>query len=81
MLNCKSAKSLPQVKSLFASLALVSLTLTNAYAQQMSAGNSAVTVANTPLIPRAALFGNPVKAGAQISPNGKWLSWLAPVNG
>ncbi|MBH9551993.1 S9 family peptidase [Inhella gelatinilytica] len=35
----------------------------------------------TPLIPRAALFGNPVKAGAQLSPNGQWLSWLAPVNG
>lgn len=34
-----------------------------------------------PLIPRQALFGNPVKAGAQISPDGKTLSWLAPVDG
>ena len=34
-----------------------------------------------PLIPRADLFGNPEKAGPQISPDGKYLSWLAPVNG
>lgn len=81
MLNCKTDKSMPQAKSLVASLALVTLALTSVYAQQMSAGNSGLTVANTPLIPRAALFGNPVKAGAQLSPNGKWLSWLAPVNG
>jgi len=37
--------------------------------------------AETPLIPREALFGNPVKAGGKLSPDGKWLSWLAPVNG
>ncbi len=34
-----------------------------------------------PLIPRQALFGNPVKAAGRISPDGQWLSWLAPVNG
>jgi dipeptidyl aminopeptidase/acylaminoacyl peptidase len=34
-----------------------------------------------PLIPREHLFGNPEKAGAQVSPNGRWLAWLAPVNG
>ena len=33
------------------------------------------------LIPREALFGNPTKAGGQISPDGKWLSWLAPKDG
>jgi dipeptidyl aminopeptidase/acylaminoacyl peptidase len=32
------------------------------------------------LIPREILFGNPVKASPQISPNGKYLSYLAPVN-
>ncbi|MBL8797439.1 MAG: S9 family peptidase [Planctomycetia bacterium] len=31
-----------------------------------------------PLIPRAVLFGNPVKASPQISPDGKRLSYLAP---
>ncbi|TCD06191.1 S9 family peptidase [Erythrobacteraceae bacterium CFH 75059] len=34
-----------------------------------------------PLIPREVLFGNPTRSGGQISPDGRWLSWLAPVNG
>ncbi len=38
-------------------------------------------LADAPLIPRDALFGNPTKAGGQISPDGKWLSWLAPKDG
>jgi dipeptidyl aminopeptidase/acylaminoacyl peptidase len=33
------------------------------------------------LIPRKVLFGNPTRATARISPNGKWLSYLAPVDG
>ncbi|NCP15065.1 MAG: S9 family peptidase [Sphingomonadales bacterium] len=39
------------------------------------------TAEAAPLIPRDALFGNPVRAGGQISPDGKWLSWLAPNDG
>ncbi len=35
----------------------------------------------TPLIPREHLFGNPSKSGGQISPDGQWLTWLAPVDG
>jgi Tol biopolymer transport system component len=35
----------------------------------------------TPLIERRRLFGNPSRAGAHISPNGRWLSWLAPRGG
>jgi acetyl esterase/lipase len=34
-----------------------------------------------PLIPRAKLFGNPTRAQARISPDGRWLSWLAPREG
>ena len=34
-----------------------------------------------PLIPRTAFFGNPAKAAGQISPDGRWLSWLAARNG
>src|SRR6266849_1551021 len=30
------------------------------------------------LIPRDVLFGNPEKAGPQLSPDGKRLAWLAP---
>src|SRR5689334_20083664 len=33
------------------------------------------------LIPRAVLYGNPEKTALQISPDGKWLTWTAPVNG
>lgn len=33
------------------------------------------------LIPRTALFGNPTRAAGQISPDGQWLSWLAPKDG
>lgn len=32
------------------------------------------------LISRKILFGNPERTSAQVSPDGKWLSWLAPVN-
>lgn len=34
-----------------------------------------------PLIPRAALFGNPTRAQGMISPDGQWLSWIAPREG
>ncbi len=34
-----------------------------------------------PLIPRELIFGNPSRSGAQVSPDGKHLAWLAPVNG
>ncbi|MEO1048286.1 MAG: S9 family peptidase, partial [Pseudomonadota bacterium] len=33
------------------------------------------------LIPRDALFGNPTKAQGRLSPDGKYLSWLAPKDG
>ena len=34
-----------------------------------------------PLIPREVLFGNPLKAQPRISPDGKRLAYLAPVDG
>ena len=37
--------------------------------------------AGAPLIPRDVLFGNPDKAQARLSPDGKWLSYLKPVDG
>ena len=36
---------------------------------------------DAPLISRRVFFGNPDKASPQISPDGAWLSWLAPVDG
>lgn len=35
----------------------------------------------TGLLPRTLFFGNPDKSGVQISPDGKHISYLAPVNG
>ena len=34
-----------------------------------------------PLIPRRILFGNPERTNYQISPDGAWLSWVAPAEG
>lgn len=34
-----------------------------------------------PLIERTKLFGNPSRSAGRISPDGKWLSWLAPRDG
>src|SRR5262245_53276643 len=43
---------------------------------------AAETAANaTPLIPRDVLFGNPDKAMARMSHDGKRLAYLAPVEG
>src|SRR5687767_12669754 len=55
-------------------------------------GDTAITGEATPapvakghpkddLIPRAVLYGAPERTNAQISPDGKHLSWLAPVDG
>mgnify|MGYP001826265538 CR=1 FL=1 len=39
------------------------------------------TLDQTTLIPRDHLFGNPTRSQGRISPDGAWLSWLAPKNG
>lgn len=38
-------------------------------------------VAQAPLIPRTAIFGNPERAQARISPKGDMVSFLAPLDG
>jgi len=45
------------------------------------APSAAARVAGVPLIARDALFGNPTRAGGQISPDGRWLAWMAPHEG
>lgn len=37
--------------------------------------------APAPIIPRDVLFGNPERAGASLSPDGKQMAFLAPVDG
>jgi dipeptidyl aminopeptidase/acylaminoacyl peptidase len=44
-------------------------------------GSDAKDLADFELIPRDVLFGNPQRAQGRLSPDGKWLSFLAPVNG
>jgi hypothetical protein len=34
-----------------------------------------------PLIARDVLFGNPEKIAPQLSPDGRWLAWIAPDKG
>ena len=52
-------------------------------AAAVGVATSAIAAAQptVPLIPREALFGNPEKAAVRISPDGKWLSWIAPREG
>nr|WP_061927877.1 S9 family peptidase [Altererythrobacter epoxidivorans] len=40
--------------------------------------NAATVPAEAELISRDALFGNPTRSAGRLSPDGKWLSWLAP---
>ncbi len=42
---------------------------------------AAESVASAKLIPRSALFGNPEKAQARVSPDGKYISFIAPRDG
>jgi len=50
-------------------------------ASGIAVGAAAPQAGGGGLIPREALFGNPVAAGGQISPDGKYVSWVAPVDG
>ena len=42
---------------------------------------SGVASAKEQIIARKDLFGNPERAGLQVSPDGKWMSYLAPRDG
>jgi len=45
------------------------------------APTAAERVASTSVIPRSALFGNPEKVQARVSPDGKYVSFIAPKEG
>ena len=42
---------------------------------------AATAQAEVPLIERARFFGNPSQVGGRLSPDGRWLSWIAPRDG
>jgi dipeptidyl aminopeptidase/acylaminoacyl peptidase len=50
-------------------------------ASQKGNSNMRNALADTPLIPRDVLFGNPRRAQARLSHDGKWISFQAPVKG
>jgi dipeptidyl aminopeptidase/acylaminoacyl peptidase len=62
-------------RSAFAALTVLSL-IQAAFAQTAPAPST-----ETPLIERTKLFGNPSKMAGNVSPDGKWLSWIAPRDG
>jgi dipeptidyl aminopeptidase/acylaminoacyl peptidase len=41
----------------------------------------AIAQTGVPLIPREKIFGNPTRIAGRLSPDGKWLSWIAPRDG
>lgn len=66
----------PTVKSDSSSSSSPSTAADEAPAKETKMSASAT---DAPLIPRDVLFGNPERAQARLSPDGKWLSFLAPV--
>src|SRR5688572_144294 len=55
--------------------------LTSTLALGASTQPAGDAVQDTPMIPRSALFGNPVKTQARISPDGQYISYIAPKDG
>ena len=58
---------------------ILAMSISSALAQ--TPPTAADRIADTELISREALFGNPERALVMISPDGKTLSWIAPVDG
>lgn len=61
--------------AVLAGLTLVAVTATTVGAEVTTAKT------DTPLIERAKLFGNPSRAQGLLSPDGAWISWIAPSDG
>ncbi|WP_369410709.1 S9 family peptidase [Erythrobacter ani] len=80
-----SAKSARMLAASVAALALSAPAILSADHHANSTAQNGASMTSTaeatPLIPRDALFGNPTKAQGRLSPDGQWLSWLAPKDG
>ena len=70
-------------KSRSAMLAATAALAIAATASSVAAAPSAAAphLSGVPLIPRASLFGNPVKSAGRISPDGKQFAFIAPRDG
>jgi dipeptidyl aminopeptidase/acylaminoacyl peptidase len=65
----------------FSIIALTAVLIVPAFAAADAPGAAAQSVAGVAVIPRSALFGNPEKAQARVSPDGKYISFIAPRDG
>lgn len=68
------------MKKIIASVS-ATLLLSSGLALSQAKPTAAEAVAGVSLIPRASLFGNPEKTQARISPDGKYVSFIAPKDG
>jgi len=75
------ATSMLRLTALIALLALAGCTTDATRPTTEQKAPSANPAANVPLISREALFGNPSRTGGQISPDGRWLGYIAPRDG
>jgi len=57
------------------------MSLLRAFALSLALVAPAVHAQGVELIPRASFFGNPTKVQGQVSPDGRWISWIAPRDG
>jgi dipeptidyl aminopeptidase/acylaminoacyl peptidase len=68
-------------RSIWSLLPLLGTPLFAALPPAAAGAEAAPGVANVALIPRATLFGNPERTQARLSPDGKYLSFIAPRDG
>ena len=63
------------IKRVIATMAILATTCSTSFVA------TAAEVSAPPLIERSKLFGNPSRIAGRASPDGKWLSWIAPEEG
>ena len=68
------------MKHIYAGILVAALIVPSLAAAQKPP-TAAEAVAGSAVIPRSALFGNPEKTQARLSPDGKYLSYIAPRDG
>jgi dipeptidyl aminopeptidase/acylaminoacyl peptidase len=61
--------------------ALAAALIVPSFSTAQAPTTAAEAVAGTAVIPRSALFGNPEKTQARVSPDGKYISFIAPKDG
>ncbi len=76
------SRSLVRFFAAVAPFVLIAAIAVPAFSQPKTAPSAkAPDLSAVPLIPRATLFGNPVRAGGQISPDGSQFAFIAPRDG